>query len=91
MHSDIPSPATDEAVEKISAKNGTEYQLKNNCEFIFICVFQILIQVMRLLFPEMASGERSRERKKKRRKKGEKKIVLELTLGTNVMSAGRNP
>lgn len=87
LHSDIPPPLIDEPVKKISDKNGTEHQLKNNHEFIFSCVFQMSIQLMWLLFPEMALGERSRERRKKR--KGGKKLVLELTLGTNAMSAGR--
>lgn len=72
LHSDIPPPLTDEPVKKISDKNGTEHQLKNNHEFIFSCVFQMSIQLKWLLFPEMALGERSRERRKKR--KGGKKL-----------------
>lgn len=42
----IPSPPIDEPVEKISAKNGTEHQLKNNREFIFSSVLQMPIQDM---------------------------------------------
>lgn len=45
---------------------------------------------MWLLFPEMAPGERNRERRKKRGEK-KKRIALELTSGTNAMSAGRSP
>lgn len=88
MHSDIPFLPIDEPVEKISAKNGTEPEPKNNCEFIFSCVFQVPVEVMWLLFPEMALGEKEKREKKR---KGKKKNCTGIDFGNKCYVSWKNP